>query len=144
MLDIKRIRQNPEELITAMANRRNKGADVSALLALDKQRRELLVEAEALKAQRNTVSAQIPKLKKAGEDTAELMAQMKEVAGRIKELDDRLSKMDEELEVMLMSVPNIPHSSVPVGADDAENEVVRSWGDPTEFAYEPKAHWDIG
>ena len=144
MLDIKRIRNNPEALVEAMAKRRNKGADVSELLALDEKRRALMQEAELLKARRNEVSAQVPKMKKAGEDTTAVMAEMKQVAESIKELDSKLSEMDEALEAMLMRVPNIPHESVPEGTDDTANAEIRRWGEPTAFAFEPKAHWDIG
>ena len=144
MLDIKRIRQNPEALQEAMRKRRNKGADVSALLALDADRRQVMQEAEALKARRNEVSVQIPKMKKAGEDTELLMAEMKDVAGKIKALDDRLGGMDAELESMLMNIPNIPHESVPEGTDDSDNEEIRRWSEPAQFGFAPKAHWEIG
>ena len=144
MLDIKRIRQNPEALVEAMRKRRNKGADVTALLELDAKRREVMQEVEQLKAKRNEGSAKVPAMKKAGEDTTALMAEMKELGARVKELDDQIAKMDEELQSMLMSVPNIPHESVPEGADDKANVEVRRWSEPTRFNFEPKAHWDIG
>ena len=144
MLDIKRIRNNPEALVEAMRKRRNKGADVSELLALDEKRRALMQEAEQLKARRNEVSAQVPKMKKAGEDTTAVMAEMKQVADSIKGLDAQLAQMDEALETMLLRVPNIPHESVPEGADDTANEEIRRWGEPSKFPFEPKAHWDIG
>ncbi len=144
MLDIKRIRQNPEELERAMKSRRNKGADVSGLLELDKQRRALLGEVEVLKARSNQVSSEIPKLKKAGENTDELMAEMKSVKAKIKELDEKVSNIDVEIEKALLAIPNIPHSSVPDGASDADNVEVRKWGEPRTFDFEPKAHWDLG
>lgn len=144
MLDIKRIRQNPQALTEAMRKRRGKGADVSALIELDAKRRELMQEAEQLKAVRNEESAKVPAMKKAGEDTTELMAEMKRVGARIKELDDKISAMDEEMSGMLMAIPNIPHESVPEGADDQDNVEMRRWGEATSFSFEPKAHWDIG
>ena len=144
MLDIKRIRQNPEALVEAMRKRRNKGADVTALLELDAKRREVMQEVEQLKAKRNEGSAKVPAMKKAGEDTTALMAEMKELGARVKELDDQIAKMDEELQSMLMSVPNIPHESVPEGADDTANQELRRWGEPTHFDYEPLPHWDLG
>ncbi|HWR22841.1 MAG TPA: serine--tRNA ligase [Feifaniaceae bacterium] len=144
MLDIKRIRENPEALLAAMKNRRNKGADVSAFLETDAARRKLMVEAEALKARRNAVSAQIPQLKRAGESTDALMEEMKAAAARIKELDAALSALDEKMEAFLYSIPNIPHDSVPVGADDSENVEVRKYGEPPKFAFEPKPHWELG
>ncbi|MCR5611138.1 MAG: serine--tRNA ligase [Clostridiales bacterium] len=144
MLDIKRVRKNPEELKEAMRKRRNKGADVTGLLELDEKRRLMLAEVEALKAERNTVSAEIPKLKKAGVDVTDKLAEMKKVADRIKELDAEVSDIDSRLESMLLAVPNIPHESVPEGADDKENVEVRRWSEPKKFDFEPKAHWDIG
>lgn len=144
MLDIKRIRKNPEALVAAMKARRNKGADVSGLLELDEKRRSLIVEVEALKAKRNEDSAKVPQLKKQGLDASELLAEMKLVADKIKELDAELSEIDAQLDDMLMKIPNIPHQSVPDGADDRDNAEIRRYGKPTEFSFEPKAHWDIG
>ena len=144
MLDIKRIRQNPEALTEAMRKRRGKGADVSGLIKLDAKRRELMQEAEQLKARRNEESAKVPAMKKAGQDTTELMAEMKRVGARIKELDEQIAAMDEEMNGMLLSIPNIPHESVPEGADDQDNVEMRRWGEAPVFDYEPKAHWDIG
>lgn len=144
MLDIKRIRKNPEELERAMKARRSKGADVSGLLELDRERRVILQESEALKAQRNEVSAKIPIMKRNGENTNELMASMKAVAARIKELDEKISSIDEQLDAMLMKIPNIPHASVPDGADDKDNSEVRRVGTPPVFDFDFKPHWDIG
>ncbi|MBS7228711.1 MAG: serine--tRNA ligase [Eubacteriales bacterium] len=144
MLDIKRIRKNPEELERAMKARRSKGADVSGLLELDRERRVILQESEALKAQRNEVSAKIPIMKRNGENTDELMASMKAVAARIKELDEKISSIDEQLDAMLMKIPNIPHASVPDGADDKDNSEVRRVGTPPVFDFGFKPHWDIG
>lgn len=144
MLDIKRIRENPEALLTAMKNRRNKGADVSAFLETDAARRKLMVEAEALKARRNAVSAQIPQLKRAGESTDALMEEMKKAAAKIKELDAEIAALDEKMEAFLYSIPNVPHESVPVGADDSENVEVRKYGEPPKFSFEPKPHWELG
>jgi len=144
MLDIKRIRKNPGELVEAMRKRRNKGADVTELLALDENRRKLLQEVESLKAERNAVSAEIPKLKKQGIDCTDKLAEMKQVADRIKELDAEVTACDDRLNELLMAVPNIPHESVPEGADDTENVEIRRWGEPRDFGFEPQAHWDIG
>ncbi len=144
MLDIKRIRKNPQELVEAMRKRRNKGADVTELLSLDEKRRQLLQEVEAMKAERNTVSAQIPMLKKQGVDCTDKLAEMKLLADRIKELDAEVGAYDERLSELLMAVPNIPHESVPEGADDTENVEIRRWGEPRQFGFDAKAHWDIG
>ena len=144
MLDIKRIRQNPQALENAMRARRNKGADVSGLLELDRQRRAIMQESETLKASRNEVSAQIPRMKSEGRDVSELMAQMKETAARIKEFDARLGAIDDELDKMLLSIPNIPHESVPEGDDDGDNLELRKVLTPRKFDFEPRPHWDIG
>lgn len=144
MLDIKRIRQNPQALESAMRARGNKGADVSGLLELDRRRRAMMQEAEALKARRNEVSAQIPRMKGEGRDVSDLMAQMKETAARIKEYDARLGAIDGELDNMLLSIPNMPHESVPEGDDDGDNLELRRVLTPREFDFEPKPHWDIG
>jgi len=127
-----------------MRKRRGKGADVSGLIELDAKRRELMQEAEQLKARRNEESAKVPAMKKAGQDTTELMAEMKKVGAQIKELDEKIAAMDEEMNSMLLSIPNIPHESVPEGADDQDNVEMRRWGEVPSFDYEPKAHWDIG
>jgi seryl-tRNA synthetase len=144
MLDIKRIRQNPEALVKAMANRRNKGADVSELLEIDQKRRALMADVETKKALRNSVSAEIPKKKKAGENVDALMAEMKDVAAEIKALDTELSFYDEQIQKILYTIPNIPHESVPIGADDTENEEIRRWGEPVVTGPDVMAHWDIG
>ena len=144
MLDIKRIRKNPEELVAAMKARRGKGADVSEVLALDEKRRELIQKVEVLKAKRNEASAKVPQLKKQGEDVTELLAEMKQVADEIKELDGELAGIDERFDELLLKIPNIPHESVPDGADDKDNQELRRVGTPREFGFEPKAHWDIG
>ena len=144
MLDIKRIRQDYEALKEAMRKRRHKGADVSGLLALDEKRRKIMQLADALKAKKNEVSALIPRMKKNGEDTTGIMAEMKEVSAQIKEYDDQLSEIDTELNDALLKIPNIPHESVPEGSDDTENVEIRRYSEPTKFDFEPKAHWDIG
>lgn len=144
MLDIKRIRKNPEELVAAMKARRGKGADVTEVLALDEKRRELIQKVEVLKAKRNEASAKVPVLKKQGEDVTALLAEMKTVADEIKELDGELAGIDEKFDELLLKIPNIPHESVPDGADDKDNQELRRVGTPREFGFEPKAHWDIG
>ena len=144
MLDIKRIRKNPEELVAAMKARRGKGADVTEVLALDEKRRGLIQKVEQLKAKRNEDSAKVPALKKQGEDVTGLLAEMKALADEIKGLDTELAGIDEKFDELLMKIPNIPHESVPDGADDRDNAEMRRWGKPTEFDFEPKAHWDLG
>ncbi|ADG80910.1 serine--tRNA ligase [Thermincola potens] len=143
MLDIKFIRSNPEAVKEALSKR---GAvlGLDNFLKLDEQRRELLVEVEQLKNKRNVVSEEIGKLKKQGQHPEEMILEMRQVSQKIKELDEKVKEVEENLAGALLTIPNIPHESVPVGASDADNQEIRRWGEPRQFAFEPKAHWDIG
>lgn len=143
MLDIKRILAQPDAFRKAMHDRNCK-VDIEQLFVLDGQRREIIAQVEALKSKRNAESAQIAKLKREKQDASELIAQMGAVGEEIKRLDEKLAAIEEQLRSVLMMIPNMAHESVPVGKDDAENVCVRKWGEPREFPYEPKAHWDIG
>lgn len=143
MLDIKRLREDTENVKAALA-RRKEEIDIDAILAVDAQRREALFEAEQLKSRQNDVSKKIPAMKKAGEDTTEIFKEMKELSEKIKEYDEKIRALDEELNVKMLSVPNIPNSDVPDGDTDEDNVEIRRWGEPTKFDFEPKAHWDIG
>ncbi|MGI6707087.1 MAG: serine--tRNA ligase [Clostridia bacterium] len=143
MLDIKRIRSNPEELRTAMANR-GQEVNLEEFFALDEKRRRTLMEAEQLKNRRNTVSQEIARLKKAKQDAEALKSEMRTVSQHIKDLDEQVREIDERLEEILLTIPNIPHESVPVGKSDEDNQEVRRWGELREFSFSPKAHWDIG
>ncbi len=143
MLDIRRIRQNPQELIDAMA-RRHKPVALADFLAQDEKRRELLLQVEQLKNQRNEESKRIAAMKRAGEDTQPIMDAMREVGERIAELDADIAAVDEQMEAFLLTVPNIPLPEVPEGEDERSNVEQRRWGDPRAFAWEPKPHWDIG
>lgn len=143
MLDIKRIRQNPEEVAKAVA-RRGKPTNMDALLKQDADRRALLAEADALKARRNAVSKEIPKMKKNGEDVEPLFAEMKQVGDQIKALDDQIAALDDAIRETLLSIPNTPNPDIPDGLSDADNVEVKRYLEPTHFDYEPMAHWDIG
>ena len=146
MLDLKRIRNNPEEIKKALSNR-GEDFDVSVIdevISLDEERRKILVDVEALKSKRNQVSAEIPKLKKAGEDVAPIMAEMKELGEKIKGDDVRLSEIDEKIQYIMLRMPNIPNPQVPDGETDEDNVEIKRWGEPTKFNFEPKAHWDLG
>lgn len=143
MLDIKRIRNNPDEVKTGLEKRGVTGV-VEKVLALDEERRALIVKTEGLKAKRNEVSKKIPAMKKAGEDVAPLLQEMKQVSEETKAIDGELSAIDGQITDILMSTPNIPMDDVPVGASDEDNIEVKKWGEPREFPFEPLAHWDIG
>lgn len=145
MLDIKRVRQNPELIKQAVKNRNgNLDAKIDELLEIDNLRREITGKVEAMKAEQNIASKQIPMYKKEGKDVSEIMAKMKTLSENIKELDGKLSECDKAQRDILLSIPNVPHESVPIGNSDADNVEIRRNGTPTQFPYEPKAHWDIG
>jgi len=146
MLDIKRIRQNPQELRDAL-KARNKDISIDEFLAQDEQRRKLLLEVEEKKALRNAESKKIGQAKKNGASDAEMaaiMEEMRRVGDEITALDAEVAKLDAAMEAFLMTLPNLPHASVPIGVDDRDNVEQRRWGTPRQFAWEPKAHWDIG
>ncbi len=143
MLDIKRIRQNPQE-IKAMVDRRGKKTNIDRLLEVDELRRALVTEAEAKKARRNEVSKSIPMMKKNGEDTSAVFKEMKELGEDIKTDDERLTQIESELKELLLSIPNTPNPLVPDGLDDTANLEIRRYSEPTKFDFEPKPHWDLG
>ena len=143
MLEIKFVRQNLETVAKALAAR-GRSTDLEAFKSCDEERRAILLELEALRHQRNVVSDQIARMKKAGENAEDVVAQMRDVSSKIKALDKSLAKAQETLDQMLLGMPNIPHPSVPLGKDEADNPVVKVVGEPPEFDFEPKAHWDIG
>lgn len=144
MLDIKFVRNNPEAVVESLRKRRGDTALVEAVLNLDKEKRELLAESEQLKNRRNVVSDEIAKTKKSGGDAQSMIVEMREVSQTIKEMDERLRQLDARMEEVVMGIPNLLHESVPEGDSDADNPVIREWGSPTEFDFEPKAHWEIG
>jgi seryl-tRNA synthetase len=143
MLDPKFVRSNPDVVREALRKRRA-SANLDEFLRLDEERRRLLGEVEQLKARRNRASEEIARLKKAGQPAEDLIAEMRGVSDQIKELDARVREVEEELNRALLYIPNIPDESVPEGESDADNPVVRTWGEPRKFTFEPKAHWDIG
>ena len=143
MLDIKILRQTPDIIKDAL-KKRCSDLDITPAIELDKKRRGLLVDVESKKASQNEISKKIPQMKKNGESTDEIFKEMKELSGEIKALDEQVRKIDEELRDFMLRIPNIPNETCPVGADDSENVEQRRFGEPTEFDFEPKAHWDIG
>ena len=145
MLDIRLIKENPE-YVKARLLTRNKdySADIDRLLDLDVERRALIADTEAKKAEQNKISKMIPQLKKEGKDVAPIFAEMKTLSDTVKADTDKIAALDEEIENILLFIPNLPNESVPVGADDSENVEIRKWGTPREFDFEPKPHWDLG
>jgi seryl-tRNA synthetase len=142
MLDIRYLRDNPDDA-EARLHTRGEAVGLASFRALDARRRELLGESEALKAERNSVSALIGRTKDKSQVQGE-MARMKEVSARIKELEEVLRQVEDELRGLLLTLPNVPDSACPVGSCEADNPEVRRWGVPREFAFAPKPHWELG
>ena len=143
MLDMKFVRENPELVMDAM-RKRNANLNLDEFLELEKKRRELTLQVEALKSQRNAASQEIGKMKKAGENADAQMAEVRALGDKIAEDDKELKDIEARLKEILMTIPNMPAADTPVGSSDADNPVVRTWREPAKFAFEPQAHWDIG
>jgi seryl-tRNA synthetase len=143
MLDIKRIRMDSEGVLRALAKRHG-NFPIEQLLKLDEERRTILVEVEEMKAEQNRVSKEVPRLKKEGKDVAPIFEEMKELAEKVKVLDVRVKEVDDEIKTLLLQIPNTPHETVVEGESDADNVEMRKWGEPRQFDFESKAHWDLG
>ena len=143
MLDIKYLRQNIE-FVSQKMNQRGQPIDFDRFLGLDTKRRDILLAVETLRNERNDASKKIGELKKNKSDATALIAKMSEVSAKIKELDESLRTTEEELNNFSLMIPNIQHESVPIGQGSEDNPILRSWGKKPAFAFEPKAHWDIG
>ena len=145
MLDIRLIREDKDKVIELVAKKGNDVSnEVNKIYELDLKRRDITFEVEGLKNKQNTVSKEIPKLKKEGKDVSEILNEMKELSEKIKSMDVVLNEIDEELRFNLLRIPNIPNENAPVGFTEEENVEVRKWGEVKEFGFTPKAHWDIG
>lgn len=143
MLDMKFVRENPELVMDAM-RKRNANVNLDEFLELEKKRRELTLQVEALKSQRNAASQEIGKMKKAGENADAQMVEVRALGDKIAEDDKELKDIEARLKEILMTIPNMPAADTPGGSSDADNPVVRTWREPAKFAFEPQAHWDIG
>jgi seryl-tRNA synthetase len=143
MHDLSYFRDHLEEF-AEMARKRNTPLDLDAFRALDKERRELITENEQRKAQRNKASDEIARLKKAKENAEALIAEMKQVSERIKQSDERINELDARQRELLLTIPNIPHKSVPYGQGPEGNQEVRRWGTAPKFDFQPKPHWEVG
>ncbi|MGF7186513.1 seryl-tRNA synthetase [Desulfitispora alkaliphila] len=143
MLDLKQIRSNPEAVRQGLAKRGEEFA-IDKIVFLDEKWRQLLVKVEEMKSRRNQVSEEIGKLKRSGENADEMVIEMRDVSQKIKEVDEEIRNIEAEINKELLTIPNVPHDSVPAGTTEEENEEIRVWGEPTKFEFEPKAHWDIG
>ena len=143
MLDIKLIREDID-LVRAKLEERGDAIDLDQFSAMDRKRRDILQGVETLRSDRNSVSKEIGKRKKNGEDASELIAKMGSVSSRIKELDESLKEIEAQLNGLIMTIPNIPHESVVCGTGDEDNPVVRQWGEKPQFDFDARPHWDIG
>jgi len=144
MLSLELIRQHPDLVKAGIAAKNEKPEMVDEILAMDLERRELLQQVDSLKHRRNEASEQIAALKRSKLDTSSAVAEMKEVGDRISALDERAKAVDVHLRNLLLSIPNLPHPSVPVGKSDKENTIVFTWGDKPVFMFTPKPHWELG
>ncbi|GEB78353.1 serine--tRNA ligase [Sporolactobacillus inulinus] len=143
MLDMKRLRDHYDEIKVKLNKRGEDLSDFERFPELDNKRRDLISRTEVLKAKRNEVSAQVAAKKRAKEDASDLIVSMREVSASIKEMDSELGKIEDELKQVMLSIPNVPHETVPVGASEDDNKPIRFWGEPKPFDYEPKPHWDL-
>ncbi|MCE5313545.1 MAG: serine--tRNA ligase [Armatimonadota bacterium] len=143
MLDAKYVRAQPEKVRQALVNRNEDTAKLDEFLALDEQWRQELYEVEGLKAERNAVSEHIAAMKKNKEDATSEIERMREVSQRIKQMDSDITEVEAKVNGILLTIPNMPHESVPVGKDESANPTIRTWGEPRKFDFEPKPHWEL-
>ncbi|AYC28364.1 serine--tRNA ligase [Paenisporosarcina cavernae] len=143
MLDVKRIRENYEEVKKVLETRGEDLGTFDQFETLDTKRRELIAKTEVLKAERNEVSGQIAQMKRNKENADDAILRMREVGDEIKAIDEELREVEEKFTDMMMRLPNIPHESVPVGDSEDDNVEVRTWGETPTFDFEAKPHWDI-
>ena len=143
MLDLKFVRGNPQKVQDVLTSRGIKYS-LKDFIRLDEQRREKLFNVEQMKNRRNVVSEEIGRLKKAGKDVPDMVMEMRDLSRSIKEKDEEIKNVEGRLQEILLDIPNIPHESVPVGKDAADNTVVRKWGKQRNFGFTPRPHWEIG
>jgi seryl-tRNA synthetase len=143
MLDLGYVREHLDAL-EKMARDRGATIDLAAFRAIDSERRERITSAERKKADRNKTSDEIARLKKSGQDASAILARMKEVSEEIKRDDERVAQLDEQLKQFMMTLPNVPHATVPVGHRAEDNVEVRRWGTPPTFSFAPRPHWELG
>ncbi|HWT66936.1 MAG TPA: hypothetical protein VN151_12550, partial [Terracidiphilus sp.] len=145
MLDLGFVRGNLEKVEEKL---RARGADPAALLgdfrALDLRRREAITQAEQLKARRNELSQQVGALKKAGQDATAVMEETRSIKDRLDDLDKAAAALDDEMRLSLARIPNLTRDEVPTGTSEADNVVVKTWGEKKTFDFEPKPHWELG
>ncbi|MGM0414343.1 MAG: serine--tRNA ligase [Bacillota bacterium] len=144
MLDLKFIRENPDLVRNSLTKRKLNPELVDEFLEYDNRRRDILYEVEQLRHKRNVASEKIGQLKRAGEDVQPMISEMKDVSDRIKTFENELDDVEKKVNSLRLEIPNIPHADVPVGDDEEENELIRKWGEPREFNFDFKPHWELG
>ena len=142
MLDIKVIRENPEK-VNELLKRRNPELSIYGILEIDAQRRKVQTQADELRAKRKTMSQEIGMLKKQGQNTDAIQAEVKQMGDEIKALEEKEQQLDAEQKNLLLSTPNTPDETTPVGLSEDDNIEVKKWGEPRKVNFEQKAHWDI-
>ncbi|HDQ93174.1 MAG TPA: serine--tRNA ligase, partial [Synergistetes bacterium] len=143
MLDIRLFRENPEDLKKVLG-KRNGMFPVEEIASLDFERRGILTRTDELKAERNRGSKEVAEIKRGGGDAASIMEKMRSLGDEIRENDAKILELDSRIQSMLLEIPNLPHSSVPVGEDESANVEIHSFGLPPVFEFEPRPHWEIG
>ena len=142
MLDIKIIRENPEK-VNELLKRRNHELSIDGILEIDVKRRKVQSEADELRAKRKNISASIGEMRKNGENTDAVQEEVKQIGSKIKELEEKEQELDAEQKKLLLSTPNTPDETIPIGASDADNQEIKRWGEPSRPDFEQKPHWDI-
>lgn len=145
MIDVELIRRRPE-FVKERLSTRDKGLPdlIDEVLELDARRRSILTKIENLRAERNRKSKKIGALRKEGKDTSSMEREVGEIKVEIERLEEELNGVQEKLKELILQIPNLPHESVPVGEDEEDNVEIRRWGEPKDFPFEPKPHWEIG
>ncbi len=143
MIDIKLLRED-FDMVKAALERRKENIDLGKFTLIDTKRRELIQKVEQLKSRQNIVSKEVPQMKKEGKDTTELLEEMKNLSNEIKAYDQEIREIEQEVNDFMLTIPNIPNPTVPDGETDEDNVEIRKWGEPKQFSFQPKAHWDIG
>jgi seryl-tRNA synthetase len=145
MLDIRVIRENPEQVKQRLRVRNaDFDAAIDELVEIDRARRDIIADSDAMKARQNAASKEIPRIKKEGGDVGAIMDEMKTLSEQVKERTAQLAALDERQNALLYAIPNTPHDSVPPGADSEANPEIRRWGQAPAFDFEPKPHWEVG
>ena len=143
MLDIRFIRDNKAAVEMALVNR-SEGKNLDDLIVLDDKRREVITKSDELKAERNAESKKIGQLIKEGIGVDEVKANVRELGNKISDFDEELRKIEKDIREQLLYIPNLPSNDVPIGKNEEDNPVIRTWGEPKKFSFTPKPHWELG